>query len=65
MTPGSPARSAGLREGDVLIAVNGRPVATLREYTEALRRLEPGDVVRVDFRRGGERRSVDTRAVKR
>jgi aminopeptidase N len=65
VNPGSPAEGAGLREGDVVVAVNGQPVHTLKEYADVLRGLEPGDAVTIRFLRGGEPRSVETRAVER
>jgi aminopeptidase N len=65
VNPGSPAEGADLREGDVLVAVNGQPVNTLKEYAEVLRRLEPGDAVKIRFLRGGELRSIETRVVER
>ena len=65
VNPGSPAEGAGLREGDVLVAVNGQPVNTLKEYADVLRKLEPGGAVKIRFLRGGELRSVETRVVER
>jgi hypothetical protein len=59
--PGSPAEGAGLREGDVVTAVDGRPVATLRDFAEILASRAPGDRVAVTYRRGetvGEVRAV-------
>jgi hypothetical protein len=65
VNPGSPAEGAGLREGDVVVAVNGSSVDTLKEYADALRALAPGDAVEIRFLREGETRSVGTRAVQR
>ena len=61
----SPAAEAGLREGDVLVAVNDQPVNTLKEYADVLRKLEPGDAVKIRFLRGSELRSAETRVVER
>ena len=63
--PESPAAGAGLREGDVVLAVNGRSVAGLRAYAEALRALAPGDRVEIQYLRDGETRRVETQAVER
>lgn len=57
---GTPAHRAGLREGDVLVAVEGRdlgrdPASALLEH---LGRVEPGDTVRVTFSRGDQDRTV-------
>jgi hypothetical protein len=65
VNPASPAEAAGLREGDVLVAVDNRPVDGLRDYADALRELAPGDEVEIRFLRGGEARTARTRTVER
>lgn len=58
---GSPAASAGLAEGDVIVGVDGEPVASMSELIARLRTSEPGDEVVLEVRRGEE--SMETRAV--
>jgi predicted metalloprotease with PDZ domain len=55
VTPGSEAERAGLRVGDTIVELQGRPAG--RESREELARLNPGDTltVRVRARRGDER----------
>jgi predicted metalloprotease with PDZ domain len=55
VTPGSEAENAGLRVGDTIVELQGRPAG--RESREELTRLNPGDTltVRVRSRRGDER----------
>jgi hypothetical protein len=65
VNPGSPAEQAGLREGDVLVALNDQPIGTLKHYADLLRELEPGDVVRISFKRDGALRAIETRVVQR
>ena len=65
VNPSSPADQAGLRRGDVLIAVNGQEVTTLREYADVLRGLAPGDAVEVRYLREGQTRTVRTHVVER
>ena len=56
---GSPAHKAGLQAGDVLIYFNGRKIDTLQDFTDALRRHEPGDEVPVVVMRDG--RNIEVR----
>jgi aminopeptidase N len=65
VNPGSPAEQAGLRGGDVLIAVNGQVVTTLREYADVLRGLAPADAVEVRYLREGQTRTAKTNVVER
>jgi C-terminal processing protease CtpA/Prc len=62
---GSPAAAAGLREGDVLLAFAGTPLADLRAYAKALEGHAPGDVVKVRWRRGAEETERDVTLVAR
>lgn len=55
----SPAAEAGLLEGDVLLAVDGRPADAI-PLAELRRSLEvDGRAVRIEIRRGDERRVVE------
>jgi hypothetical protein len=49
--PGSPAHRAGLRRGDVLIAVDGDPVRSLPARTR-LGQAQAGESLRLSYRRG-------------
>jgi S1-C subfamily serine protease len=68
--PGSPAERAGLRGGnrqailgmrrillggDVLTAIDGRPVTDQMDLSLALNRKRPGDTVKVEYYRGGQK----------
>lgn len=61
---GSPAERAGLRPGDALVALNGRPIpaATLEDVAS---RLAPGDSVRLQVVRNGRTREVTAVADRR
>jgi aminopeptidase YwaD len=52
---GSPADSAGLRAGDVVVEFGGRPVTDLQSYSDALYSYKPGDEVDIVVLRTGER----------
>jgi hypothetical protein len=56
--PGSPAASAGLRAGDRIGAVNGRPIGTHLELARQVAALPPGTVLRLSVRRGHRVREV-------
>jgi hypothetical protein len=51
--PGSAADQAGLRSGDVVVSINGEPVASFDELTVRLGDCAPGEVVRLVVVRGG------------
>ncbi len=53
VAPGSPAAQAGLRTGDVIVAVNRRPVGTVAELTRLLG--ETRGTIALDLFRGGAR----------
>lgn len=55
---GSPLTQVGLRSGDVIHAINGRKVRTLPQAFNAVRKVKRHDVIRVDFSRGGQARTV-------
>ncbi len=49
--PGSGAENAGIKPGDRLLAVGGVKTANLRALADALRELQPGQTVEVEFAR--------------
>lgn len=59
--PGTPAGDAGLRGGDVVLQVNGRPVASIAEMRRAVDALEPGTSVRLRVLRRGQNVDIDLR----
>ena len=65
VVPDSPAAKAAIREGDVIIRVNGTAVASLQEYSNLLRTLTPGQRVTVVIRRGAENISIEVTLAER
>jgi len=51
---GSPAARAGVREGDLLVAVDGRPVAAREDVSTAFHSVAPGTPVRLEARRASQ-----------
>ncbi|MCW2634843.1 MAG: Peptidase and chymotrypsin/Hap [Blastococcus sp.] len=56
--PGGAAADAGLKVGDVVTAVDDRPVTTSTELTAAVRSHAPGDQVTLTVRRGADSTTV-------
>jgi membrane-associated protease RseP (regulator of RpoE activity) len=50
--PHSPAASAGLRTGDVITEIEGRPVGAPVDVSEAVDALTPGQQVKIQVERG-------------
>ena len=59
--PRGPAQRAGLRLGDVIVALDGQAVPNTGELMEQVMRKRPGDRVVLDVIRYGERRRVELR----
>jgi len=58
--PGSAGANAGIREQDIVIAVDGDPVGSSEELTVAVDAHAPGDTVTIEVVRGG--RSTELKA---
>ena len=56
---GSAADRAGLEDGDVIVGINGVAVATPEDVARIIRRLDPGDIINIEFERRGNAQSVD------
>jgi len=62
---GSPADSAGLKAGDVVVELAGKPVTDLQSYSDALYANQPGDEIAIVVVRNGQRITVKTRLGRR
>jgi serine protease Do len=52
VAPGSPAARAGVRPGDVVTELSGKPIASPGELASALQKVTSGQVVRLKVERG-------------
>jgi predicted metalloprotease with PDZ domain len=55
VVPGSPAESVGIAAGDVITSFGSNPVESITALGEAVGGTSPGDVIDVQYARGGER----------
>ncbi|RPJ82534.1 MAG: M20/M25/M40 family metallo-hydrolase [Acidobacteria bacterium] len=62
---GSPAEKAGVKEGDVLKAIDGKPIANLQAYSDLLKTLAPGQTVIALIERDGKEQTVSVTLAER
>jgi serine protease Do len=62
VTPGGPSDAAGIRSGDLIQQVNGRPVTTSADLTRQVGGVRAGDTIRLQVRRDGQVRDVAVRS---
>ncbi len=54
VSPGGPAAEAGVKAGDVIVAIEAKPVTTGRELVRAMEAIEPGEKVELGLKRDGK-----------
>ena len=54
VTPGSPAHTAGIQRGDIILEVDDQPVYSASEMQRLIRDRKKGSSVRLSVRRGGD-----------
>ncbi len=55
---GSPAARAGLRSGDIIVALNGKKLESSAELQEQIAQRDPGDTIQLEVVRSGKRQRV-------
>jgi S1-C subfamily serine protease len=58
ITANSGAEAAGIQDGDLIVAVDGKPITTQTELGAAIRAHKPGDTIQVTYDRGGQKKTV-------
>jgi serine protease Do len=61
VTPGAPAASAGIKPGDVMVKVAGRPVKAAADVVATVSEHKIGETVKVEYVRDGANHSVDVK----
>lgn len=61
VSPSGPAAQARIAPGDILVALAGKPLATVEDMFTVLRQHRPGETVKLELIRDGKRMSVDVR----
>jgi serine protease Do len=65
VVPKSPAAEAGLKPGDVVVALNGRPINDPNQFQRDVGTVQPGQVAKVDVVRDGKTRNVEVKLKER
>ena len=56
--PGGPAAKAGLKSGDIITAIQGRPITSPEELIVAIRAQNVGDLITVTYKRGDVSKTI-------
>lgn len=65
VVPGSPAETCGLKEGDVIIRINSKPINGLKDLSDMLKSLSSGSRISIVFLRDGKETTVEAETVAR
>ncbi|MCJ7438185.1 MAG: trypsin-like peptidase domain-containing protein, partial [Acidimicrobiia bacterium] len=65
VTAGTPAKDAGIQEGDVIVEIGGKTIEDSGDVQTAVREHRPGDKVTVVVDRKGERKTLDATLTER
>jgi len=55
VTPGKPAALGGMKKGDIITAINGKPVNNIQDYMFRMGQLKHGETINVEVLRDGKK----------
>ena len=58
LEPASPASNAGLKEGDIILAIGNKKIASVQDYASAKKTYAAGDTLKAQIWRDGEIKTV-------
>lgn len=58
VTSDSPGAKAGIQKGDVIVAMNGQPIPDFQDLRLRVSQSAPGDTVKLDIYRNGQKRQL-------
>lgn len=58
---GSPAEKVGLKNGDIIVAVNGQKIDSKNNLSSMISRYSVGDTVKITYVRGGQEKTVEVK----
>jgi serine protease Do len=61
LTQDSPAEKAGVKQGDTILKVDGKPIADAKDLSHLIARVKPGTSVAMDVIRDGKRQTIDVK----
>ena len=66
VVPRGPAAKAGVQPGDLVVALNGKPVESAGQLTRSIALVPPGEQVKLDvLRKGGEKKQLAFKVAQR
>jgi Iap family predicted aminopeptidase len=65
VAPGSPAASAGLRAGDIIVRIGGKVIGSLQDVSDSLKSLKPGERILITFLRKEKTMTAEAEVVAR
>ena len=58
LQPGSPATAAGIQQGDLITAIDGKPISSTEQFIATIDSYAPGETVTLTVKRGGQTHTI-------